>query len=72
MIQLAEKFVEHKIEKHGENQWVLLFCDNLRPHLDEEVKQIFGDGKVLLCCLPPNMTRVSQPINAGLGRSIRV
>jgi hypothetical protein len=71
MRQLAHLFVAHKKEVHGEDVWVLLFCDNLKAHLDQEVKQIFGDGKVLLCYLPPNMTNFIQPIDAGLGRSVR-
>jgi len=71
MRQLAHRFVAHKKEVHGEDVWVLLFCDNLKAHLDQEVKQIFGDGKVLLCYLPPNMTNFIQPIDAGLGRSVR-
>ena len=35
----AEKFVEHKKGKHGENIWVLLFCDNLSAHLDDQMKK---------------------------------
>ena len=70
MRQLAHCFVAHKQEVHGEDVWVLLFCDNLKAHLDQEVKQIFGQGKVLLCYLPPNMTNFIQPIDAGLGRSV--
>ena len=30
MRELARKFVAHKNEAHGENVWVILFCDN-RP-----------------------------------------
>ena len=52
--------------------WVILFCDNLKAHLDEEVKKIFGDTKVFLCYLPPNMTNFIQPIDAGLGCSLRL
>ena len=71
MIQLAEKFVRHKNEMHGEDVWVILYCDNLRAHLATEVKRIFGEGKVFLCFLPPNMTHFLQPIDAGIGRSLR-
>ena len=49
-----------------------MFYDKLNTHLDEEVKQIFVDGKVLLFYFPPNMTNFIQPIDAGLGRSIRI
>ena len=72
MRQLAERFVTEKNNKHGEDVWVLLFCDNLKAHLDEEVKRIFGDAKVLLFYFPPNMTNFIQPIDAGLGRSVRI
>ena len=41
-------------------------------HFDEEVKQIFGNDKVFLCFFPPNMTNFIQPIDAGLGRSVRI
>jgi len=72
MRKLAERFVAEKNSKHGEDVWVILFCDNLRAHLDEEVKRIFGDSKVLLFYFPPNMTNFIQPIDAGLGRSVRI
>ena len=69
---LAVRFVDFKIQKHGVEKWVILFCDNLSAHLDEEVKLIFGNGKVFLCYFPPNMTNMVQPIDAGLGRSVRI
>ena len=59
MRKLAERFATEKNNKHGEDVWVLLFCDNLKAHLDEEVKRIFGDAKVLLFYFPPNMTITS-------------
>ena len=52
--------------------WVILFCDNLSPYLDEEVNKIFGEIKVILCFLPPNMTNFFQPIDARLGRLVRL
>ena len=33
MRDLATRFVEKKNAKHGEDVWVLLFCDNLSAHL---------------------------------------
>ena len=51
---------------------MILFCDNLSAHLDQEVKTLFGNGKVLLFYFPPNMTNFIQPIDAGLGRSVRI
>jgi hypothetical protein len=71
MLDLAEKFVTHKIEVHGGDTWVILFCDNLRAHVDDDVKRMFGDAKVFLCYFPPNMTNVLQPIDAGIGQSLR-
>ena len=56
MKQLATKFVNFKTEKYGPDTWVLLYCNNLRAHLADDVKKIFGDSKVFLCFLPPNMT----------------
>ena len=70
MRELAEQFVKHKKYAHGEDVWVIAFCDNLKAHLDKDVKRIFGEGKVLLCYVPPGMTNFIQPIDAGLGRSI--
>ena len=48
LLAVTQCIVREKIIKHGEDVWVIMFCDNLNAHLDEEVKQIFGDGKVLL------------------------
>jgi len=70
MREIAEAFVRKKKMRHGD-LWVLLFCDNLKAHLDAEVKRIFGEGRVLLCYFPPAMTEVIQPIDAGYGRSLR-
>jgi hypothetical protein len=68
--EIARQFVEHKKDIHGDD-WVLLFCDNLKAHVAESVKEIFGDGKVFLCYLPPNLTDALQPIDAAYGRSLR-
>ena len=72
MRNLAMRFVDLKTLKHGANTWVILFCDNFSAHLDEEVREIFGNAKVFLCYFPPNMTNFIQPIDAGLGRSVRI
>lgn len=72
MRELARRFVKHKLKVHGATTWVILFCDNLSAHLDEEVKKIFGDARVFLCFLPPGMTNFIQAIDAGLGRSVRL
>ena len=49
-----------------------MFCDNLGAHVHDDVKTIFGDNKVFLCYFPPGMTNFIQPIDAGLGRSVRI
>ena len=72
MMKIATKFVDRKNEKHGEDVWVLLFCDNLGAHVHDDVRRIFGDNKVFLCYFPPGMTNFIQPIDAGLGRSVRI
>lgn len=51
MREIAKAFVRKKKMRHGD-LWVLLFCDNLKAHLGDEVKQIFGEGRVLLCYFP--------------------
>ena len=72
MKDITKKFVEHKIKVYGEDVWALLFCDNLSAHLDPDVKEIFGNGKVFLCFLPPNMTNFIQPIDAVFRRSVHI
>ena len=72
MEKLANKFVEHKNKVHGKNEWIILFCDNLRAHVASSVKTIFGENKVLLCFFPPGCTNFIQPIDAGYGRSLHV
>jgi len=51
---------------------VIAFCDNLKAHVDERVQDIFGKGHVFLCFFPPNMTHIVQPIDAAIGRSLRI
>ena len=72
MRDLARRFYEHKVAVHGEDVWVILFCDNLSAHLDEKVKNIIGERKLFLSFLPPNMKNFLQPIDSGLGRSDRI
>ena len=62
----------HKVSVHGEDVWVILFYDNLSAHLNEEIRNIFGEIKVFLCLLPANMKNFLQPIYAGLGRSVKI
>ena len=72
MRDLARRFYEHKVAVHGEDVWVILFCDNLSAHLDEKVKNIIGERKLFLSFLPPNMTNFLQPIDYILSRSVRI
>ena len=71
IIKLAEKFVREKIERHGDD-WFLLYCDNLAAHRVPDVRRIFGDNRVLIVYSPPSMTEMVQPIDAGYGRSLRM
>ena len=52
MKKLADNFMQEKQEQHGDD-WVILYVNNLSAHLLPEVKQIFGDGYVLLLVFPP-------------------
>ena len=52
MEELARRFVRRKIEKHGKEVWVIAFCDNLKAHVSENVRKIFGEGHVFLCFFP--------------------
>ena len=70
MIKLATKFVAEKMQRHGD-EWIVLFADNLSAHLNLEVKQIFGEGHVLVIYFHPSMTELVQPIDTGHGRSMR-
>ena len=53
MVKLANKFVEHKVSKHGRDVWVIAFCDNLSAHLDTEVKHILATQKCSFVTSPP-------------------
>ena len=72
MQDIAKKNVQYKEKVRGERTQVLLYCDNLKTHLDYDIKKIFGDAKIFLCFSPPNMTNFLQPTDAGLGRMVRV
>ena len=36
--KIAEIFVKHKVEFHGADTWVLLLCDNLKSHGNDQVR----------------------------------
>ena len=68
MNDIAAKFVRFKVQNYGADKWVLLYCNNLKVYLADNIKKIFGNAKVFLCYLPSNMTHFAQPIDAGLDR----
>ena len=41
MMNIVEIFVKHNVEVHGADIWVLLFCDNLKAHVNDQVRNIF-------------------------------
>ena len=47
-----------------------IFTDNLSFHLLPKVKNIYGEGHVLLIFFPLSMTEMVQPIDAGYGHSL--
>lgn len=67
---LAIRFVDFKIEMHGDDEWVILIYDNLSAHLDDEIISIFAYAKVLMRYFPLNMTNFIQTIDTCLGRSV--
>eukprot|EP00978_Attheya_sp_CCMP212_P022979 scaffold69515_cov58-Attheya_sp.AAC.4 len=60
-----------KAERHG-NHRVLLFADNLDAHCWEEVFNEFAQSNVLVLFVVPGCTDAIQPIDAGIGWSIRI
>ena len=71
MIDIANNFVEFKKEKHGDDS-ILLICDNLDAHCCKTVLDIFGAANILVWFCVPACTDLVQPIDAGIGRSIRL
>jgi hypothetical protein len=72
MARSADRFNQHIKKQWGDKAKALLVCDNLDAHIYSNNKQIIGkDGRVFLCCLPPQVTEAIQPIDAGYGRSMR-
>ena len=71
MIDIAKSFVLFKREKHGDDA-VLLFADNLDAHCYQPVLDIFAEANILVWFIVPGCTDLIQPIDAGIGRSIRI
>ena len=71
MEEIAREFLEYAKVKHNGKR-VLVFCDNLRSaHLAQTVCDIFKEGNVVLCFLPPDLTASIQAIDAEYGRLMR-
>lgn len=71
MVDITNDFVKFKKEKHGDDS-VLLICDNLDAHCYKPVREIFGAANILVWFCVPGCTDLIQPIDAGIGRSIRI
>ena len=50
---------------------MILFCDNLKAHVNYQVGNIFGEEKLLLFYLSKNMIELVQPTNSGYGWLLR-
>ena len=71
MLDIAKIFVKFKKEKHGDDA-ILLFADNLDAHCYELVLEVFSQANILIWLIVPGCTDLIQPIDAGIGRSIRI
>ena len=71
MVKIAKNFVQRKQERHGDRP-VLLICDNLDAHCCDKVLKIFGDANVFVFFVVPGCTDSIQPIDAGVGRLVRI
>ena len=69
MKDIAAMFMRFKVQNYRANKWIFLYCDNLRAHLADDMKKIFGDAKVFLYHLSPNITHFTEPIDTKLNRS---
>lgn len=70
MNKSAARFCEH-VQKRWGGKKVLLYCDNLDAHVNQDTKATFAQGNVFMYCLPPSVTEALQAIDAGYGRSMR-
>ena len=68
MIDIARKFTEYKKEKHRDDA-VLLFTD---AHCHKPVLDIFAQANIFVWFVVPGCTDLIQPIDTGIGRSIRI
>lgn len=50
----------------------MLICDNLDAHCFRDVLEIFAEGNILVWFCVPGCTDLIQPIDAGIGRSVRI
>ena len=51
---------------------LLLFADNLDSHCYGPVSEVFSAANILVWFIVPGCTDLVQPIDAGIGRSIRI
>ena len=65
-------FVRHKNAVHVEDVWVFNYYDASSAHLDEAFRKTFGDGKLFLCYLLPNMKRFLQLVDFALRISVHI
>jgi hypothetical protein len=71
MKDIAHDFVRFKREHHGDDH-ILLICDNLDAHCCDEVLEIFSSANILVWFVVPACTDLIQPIDAVIGRSLRI
>ena len=70
-MKIAEIFVKHKVEVFGGDTWVILFCDNLKAHENDQVQNSFEYSKMILYDLHKNITKAVQTIDSGYEKSLR-
>ena len=71
MPEIARTFAEFKREKNGDDA-VLLFADNLEAHFHLPVLEKFAQANIFVWFVVTGWTDLIQPIDAGIGRSIRI
>ena len=64
-------FVPHKIAVHGDTWVVLLLDNNGKTHHNEEFLKICGDSQILVWFGEADMTDKFQPVDAGIGKTLK-
>ena len=52
--------------------WVILFCDNLKAYIEKYFRSIFGDNRIIMCWIPPEIDDFFQPNDTVIGRSVHI